>query len=69
LPHDRAKRGKTRAGRGKTTLLKGSLIWVHDKHQGEDRGMTRVKVITVKHTTKNVFEEKLARCQRRGSSQ
>jgi hypothetical protein len=29
--------------------------------------MTRVKVITDKHTTKNVFETKLARCQRRGS--
>jgi hypothetical protein len=26
-------------------------------------------VITDKHTTKDVFEEKLARCQRRGSSQ
>jgi hypothetical protein len=42
---------------------------VHDKHQGKDRGMTRVKVVTDKHTTKDVFEEKLARCQRRGSSQ
>jgi hypothetical protein len=29
--------------------------------------MTRVKVITDKHTTKGVFEEKLARCQRRGA--
>jgi hypothetical protein len=28
---------------------------VHDKHQGKDRGMTMVKVITVKHTTKDVF--------------
>jgi hypothetical protein len=28
---------------------------VHDKHQGKDRGMTRVKVITNKHTTKDVF--------------
>jgi hypothetical protein len=24
---------------------------VHDKHQGKDQGMSRVKVITVKHTT------------------
>jgi hypothetical protein len=30
--------------------------------------MTRVEVITDKHTTKDVFEEKLARCQRRGQS-
>jgi hypothetical protein len=37
-------------------------MWVHDKHQGKDRGMTRVNVITDKHTTKYVFEEKLARC-------
>jgi hypothetical protein len=29
--------------------------------------MTRVKVITDKHTTKDVFEEKLARCRRRGA--
>jgi hypothetical protein len=28
---------------------------VQDKHQGKDQGMTRVKVITDKHTTKNVF--------------
>jgi hypothetical protein len=28
---------------------------VHDKHQGKDRGMIRVKVITNKHTTKDVF--------------
>jgi hypothetical protein len=28
---------------------------VHDKHQGEDRGMARVKVITEKHTTNDVF--------------
>jgi hypothetical protein len=31
--------------------------------------MTRVKVITGKHTTSDVFETKLARCQRRGSSE
>jgi hypothetical protein len=31
--------------------------------------MTRVKVITGNHTTKDVFEENLARCWRRGSSQ
>jgi hypothetical protein len=42
---------------------------VHDKHQGNDRGMTRVKVITDNHITKDVVETKLARCQRRGSSQ
>ena len=68
------KRERTRARRGKTSLLnsngRGSFkIRVHDKHQGTDRGMTMVKVITDKHTTNNVFEEKLARCQRRGSSQ
>jgi hypothetical protein len=45
---------------GKTTLLnlnrRGSFkIWVHDKHQSKDPGMTRVKVITDKHTTKDVF--------------
>jgi hypothetical protein len=28
---------------------------VQDKHQGKDRGMTRVKVITDKHATKDVF--------------
>jgi hypothetical protein len=28
---------------------------VHDKHQGKDRGMTRVKMITDKHTRKDVF--------------
>jgi hypothetical protein len=42
---------------------------IRDKHQGKDQGMTRVKATTDKHTTKDVFEEKLARCQRRGSSQ
>jgi hypothetical protein len=31
--------------------------------------MTRVKVITGKHPTKDVFEAKIAKCQRRGSSQ
>jgi hypothetical protein len=28
---------------------------VQDKHQGKDRGMTRVKVIRDKHTIKDVF--------------
>jgi hypothetical protein len=28
---------------------------VHDKHQGKDRGMTSVKVITDKQTIKDVF--------------
>jgi hypothetical protein len=28
---------------------------VHDKHQSNDRRMTRVKVITDKHTTNDVF--------------
>jgi hypothetical protein len=42
---------------------------VHDKHQSKDQGMTRVKVIIDKHTTKDVFQTKLARRQRRGSSQ
>jgi hypothetical protein len=41
---------------------------VQDKHQGKDR-VTRVKVITDKHTAGCVFEEKLARCQRRGGNQ
>jgi hypothetical protein len=27
---------------------------VHDKHHGKDRGVTRVKVIMDKHTTKDV---------------
>jgi hypothetical protein len=59
---------------GKTSLLEwnergGFKVQVHDKHQGKDQGMTRVKVITDKHTTKDVFEEKLAKCQRRGISQ
>jgi hypothetical protein len=35
---------------------------VQDKHHGKDRGMTRVMVITGNHTTKDVFEENLARC-------
>jgi hypothetical protein len=28
---------------------------VRDKHQGKHRGITRVEVITDKHTTKGVF--------------
>jgi hypothetical protein len=28
---------------------------VHDMHQGKDRGMRRVKVITEKHTTRGVY--------------
>jgi hypothetical protein len=28
---------------------------IRDKHQGKDQGMTRVKVMTDKHTTKDVF--------------
>jgi len=28
---------------------------VQDKHQGNDRGMTRVKVIMNKHTIKDIF--------------
>jgi hypothetical protein len=28
---------------------------IQDKHQGKDREMTRVKVITGKHTIKDVF--------------
>ena len=31
----------------------GFKIWVHGKHLGKDQGMTRVKVITVKHTIKD----------------
>jgi hypothetical protein len=54
------KREQTRAGRRKTTLLKwngggGFKMQVQDKHQSKDRGTTRVKVITDKHTTKDVF--------------
>jgi hypothetical protein len=30
-------------------------IWVHGKHLGKDQGVTRVKVITVKHIIKDVF--------------
>jgi hypothetical protein len=41
---------------------------VHDKNQGKDRGMARVKVIMDKHT-KDVFCTKLARRRRRGSNQ
>jgi hypothetical protein len=40
---------------------------VQDKHRGKDRGMTRVKVITGKHTTRNVFEARPTRCQKRGA--
>jgi hypothetical protein len=35
----------------------GFKTWVHDKHQGKDQGMTRVKVIIIKHTTKDVFNK------------
>jgi hypothetical protein len=31
---------------------------VHDKHQGIDRGMTRVKVITDKHTQQRMYLRK-----------
>jgi hypothetical protein len=60
---------------GKTTPLnlkwgrEGSKMQVQDKHQGKDRRMTRMKVITDKHTTMNVFQTKLARCQGRESNQ
>jgi hypothetical protein len=30
-------------------------IEIRDKHQGKNRGMTRVRVITGKHTTKDVL--------------
>jgi hypothetical protein len=30
-------------------------LQIKDKLQGKDRGMTRVKVITDKHATKDVF--------------
>ena len=32
---------------------------VHDMHQGKDRGMRRVKVITDKHTARGVFKQNL----------
>jgi hypothetical protein len=28
---------------------------IQDKHQGKDQGMTRVKMMTDKHTTNDVF--------------
>jgi hypothetical protein len=45
---------------GKTTLLNwnergGFKMQRWDKHQGKDQAMPRVRVITVKHTTKDVF--------------
>jgi hypothetical protein len=59
---------------GKASLLKwngigGFKMQVHDKHQSKDWGMTRVKVITYKHSWRGVFQTKLARRQRRGSNQ
>jgi hypothetical protein len=42
---------------------------VQDKQQGKDRGMIGVKVITDKHTIKDVFYTRLAMCQRKGSNQ
>jgi hypothetical protein len=49
---------------GKTTLLNwngrgGFKMQVQDKHQGKDRGMTRVKVITDKHTKRMYFRKNL----------
>jgi hypothetical protein len=41
---------------------RGFKIWVHDRDQGRDRGMTRVKVITDKHIIKDMFWTRLARC-------
>ena len=32
---------------------------VQDMHQGKDRGMRRVKVITDKHTARGVFKQNL----------
>jgi hypothetical protein len=45
---------------GKTTLLNwnergGFKMQRRDKHQGKDRGTSRVRVIMVKHTTNDVF--------------
>jgi hypothetical protein len=58
---------------GKTTPLslrerEGCKMPVQDKHQGKDRRMTKMKVITDKHTTMDVFQTKLVRCQRRESN-
>jgi hypothetical protein len=54
----------TKSGMGKTTLLNwngrgGIKMQVRDIHQGKDRGMRRVKVITDKHTAKGVFKQNL----------
>jgi hypothetical protein len=53
-------REQTRAERGKTTLLNwngrvGFKMQGQDKHEGKDQEMTRVKVMTDNHTTKEVF--------------
>ena len=58
----RKKKGRTRAGRGKTTLLnwngRGSFkMQVQDKHHGKDQGMTRVKVITDKHNQGGILDK------------
>jgi hypothetical protein len=54
------KKETTKRGMGKTTLLNwngrgGIIMQVQDMHQGKDRGMRRVKVITDKHTARGVF--------------
>ena len=53
MQHDRGKRNKQERGGVRHTLElkwgRGFKIWVHDRDQGRDRGMTRVKVITDKH--------------------
>jgi hypothetical protein len=64
-------RERTRARRGKTTLLnsngRGSFkIRVHDKHEGKDRWMTRVKVITNKHTTNECILDKTCKVSKKG---
>jgi hypothetical protein len=50
---------------GKTTLFNRDeredfKMLIRDKYQGKDQGMTRVKVITEKHTTKEcIFRQNL----------
>jgi hypothetical protein len=38
------------------TKMEALKIQIRDKHQGKDRGMTRVRVTTGKHTTKDGVE-------------
>jgi hypothetical protein len=55
-------RGNDQERVGKTTLLKwngegGFKMLVQNKHQGNDRGMTRVKVITDTHNPGGILDK------------